>query len=285
MSGQLLVFSESIDDVLKVVQETPRGRWFVEAFAERLKGEGTSTILSAIAKLENHISSISNSGASDELLQKARSSIALARQEIANLEPKSATLSSEAQMFANLAEMSRKAFGEGQGGKGIERALKLVADLDHDLNSSQKIVDAVAAAKPAQQYFKADEAIFEPAPAPKLVVEPTPATKPAELVETPSRGAKLVIRRMAATENASPIVVEEQMEAKAVEASIPVINEQEIEAPIAEPLVIISTPEPVAKEPAQKANPENSRIVIIRRKADEILAVPLVDIEAAVNAA
>ena len=42
MSGQLLVFSESIDDVLKVVQETPRGRWFVEAYAQRLKGEGTS---------------------------------------------------------------------------------------------------------------------------------------------------------------------------------------------------------------------------------------------------
>ena len=282
MTGQLLVFSESIDDVLKVVQETPRGRWFVEAYTQRLKGEGTSTILSAIAKLENHISSISNSSASDELLQKARSSIALARQEIASLEPKSAALSTEAQMFANLAEMSRKTFGEAQGGKGVERALKLVADLDHDLSITPS---TFAAAKPAQQYFKADEAIFEPTPAPKLVVEPTPATKPAELVETPNRGAKLVIRRISATENASPIVVEEQIEAKAVEASIPFINEQEIEAPIAEPLAIISTPEPVAKEPAQKANPENSRIVIIRRKADEILAVPLVDIEAAVNAA
>ena len=273
MTGQLLVFSESIDDVLKVVQETPRGRWFVEAYAQRLKGEGTSTILSAIAKLENHISSSSNSGASDEVLQKARSAIALARQEIANLEPKSATLSTEAQMFANLAEMSRQAFGENQGGKGVERALKLVADLDRDLNAAPISTGTVAAAKPAQQYFKPDEAIFEPAPAPKLVAEPAPATKAPDIVETPNRGAKLVIRRMSSAENAAPIVAETPVEAETIVAPI-------LAAPIEEPIAIAATPEPVIK-----ASTESSRIVIIRRKADEAMAVPLVDFEVAVNAA
>ncbi len=275
MTGQLLVFSESIEDVLKVVQETPRGRWFIEAYAQRVKGEGTSTILSAIAKLENHISSISNSGTSDEVLQKARSAIAQARQEIANLEPKTSSLSNEAQLFANLAEMSRKAFAGGQGSKGVERALKLVADLDRDLNLTPVNAEPVAAAKPPQQYFKADEAIFEPAPAPKLVAEPKPVAKVTEPPETPNRGAKLVIRRMGATENVTPIAAETpQTEVVATET---------IEAPaeiIEEPIAIVSAPEPIAK-----ASTENSRIIIIRRKADEAMSVPLVDHDTEVNAA
>lgn len=267
MSGQSLVFSESIDDVLKVVQETPRGRWFIEAYAQRVKSEGTSNILGAIAKLENHISSISNSGASDEILQKARSAIALARQEIVNLDPKTITLSSEAQLFANLAEMSRQAFGENQGGKGVERALKLVADLDRDLNGTP-------ATKPAQQYFKQDEAIFEPAPAPKLVAETPRAIKVVETPEASNKGAKLIIRRMAPAEVAAPAKVAAIIEESAAVA----VDAANIETPPEEPVVAISTPEPIAATPA-----ENSRIVIIRRKAHEAMEVPLVDAE--INAA
>lgn len=258
MSSQSLVFSESIDDVLKIVQETPRGRWFIEAYAQRVKSEGTSNILSAIAKLENHISSISSSGASDEVLQKARNAIAQARQEIANLEPKAITLSSEAQLFANLADMSRKAFGDNQGGKGVERALKLVADLDHDLNGTP-------ATKPAQQYFKQDEAIFEPAPAPKLVSETPPVAKVVDTPEASNKGAKLVIRRLAPAEVIDPVIEERIIETSAAAA-------------IEEPVATTSTPEPIAETPV-----ENSRIVIIRRKANETMEVPLIDAE--VNAA
>ena len=258
MSGQSLVFSESIDDVLKIVQETPRGRWFIEAYAQRVKSEGTSNILSAIAKLENHISSISSSGASDEVLQKARSAIALARQEIANLEPKVTTLSSEAQLFANLADMSRKVFGENQGGKGVERALKLVADLDHDLNGTP-------VNKPAQQYFKQDEAIFEPAPAPKLVTEAPPAVKVVDTPEASNKGAKLVIRRLAPAEVITAPVAETTIEVRAVVTA-------------KEPKIETSREELVSETPV-----ENSRIVIIRRKAHETMEVPLVDTD--VNAA
>ena len=280
MSGQSLVFSESIDDVLKVVQETPRGRWFVEAYAQRLKGEGTSNILSAIAKLENHISSISNSGASAEVLQKARNAIAQARQEIANLEPKAAALSSEAQLFANLAEMSRKALGENQGGKGVERALKLVADLDRDLNGMSPALESSAAATPAQQYFKQDEAIFEPTPAPKLVVDPKPAAKAADTPEASNKGAKLVIRRLAPTAVIAPaeIIAPPVAETGIEENVAAAVEDLKIETPREEPVAIISTPVPVAEAPV-----ENSRIIIIRRKADEAMEVPLID--AAVNAA
>jgi hypothetical protein len=238
MSDLSLVFSESIDDVLKLVQETPRGRWFLDAYASRLKSDGTSTILTAIAKLESNLSHLSNSGASAELLDKARSAIATARKEIANLEPQAAKLSTEAQLFSNLAELSRKAFSNTEAtpsvGKGVERALRLVADLDRDLNGTSATPEQ---SKPAVRFFKQDEEIFEPAPAPKAV------TKPVELPEIANKGAKLTIRRLNA--------------------------DQPMEAPIIET---------VAEQPAAPAIEEApSRIVIIRRKAEDTIAVPLVD--------
>lgn len=280
MAGQSLVFSESIDDVLKIVQETPRGRWFIEAYAQRVKGEGTSNILAAIAKLENHISSISNSGASEDILQKARNAIALARQEIANLEPKTATLSNEAKLFANLAEMSRKAFGENQGGKGVERALKLIVDLDHDLNHTTAANENPVATKPAQQYFKQDEAIFEPAPAPKLVAEAAPVAKLIELPEVSTRGAKLVVRRLVPAVSVIQDADETSIENAPLQAPITSEEAPQPETLTNEPIAIFSEPETEAK-----ASPGNSRIVIIRRKADETMAVPLVDQEIATNAA
>lgn len=278
MAGQSLVFSESIDDVLKIVQETPRGRWFIEAYAQRVKGEGTSNILAAITKLENHISSISNSGTSEDVLQKARSAIALARQEIANLEPKTATLSNEAKLFANLAEMSRKAFGENQGGKGVERALKLIVDLDHDLNDTTAANENPVTSKPAQQYFKQDEAIFEPAPAPKLVAEAAPVAKVIEMPEAATRGAKLVIRRLVPAVSAMPTAEESSIENEPSQA--PTIS---VEAP--QPETLTNEPIAIVPETEAKASPGNSRIVIIRRKVDETIAVPLIDLEVEVNAA
>lgn len=244
MGGQIQAFSESIDDVLTAVQETPRGRWFLEAYAARIKADGTTNILGAIAKLEGNLERLSISGASAELLEKARKAIATAREEIANLEPDSAKLSSEAQLFSNLAELSRNAFSANPQppafGKGVERALRLVADLDRDLN--QKTTEFAPPPKPTAQYFKQDEEIFEPAPA-----KPSPIiTMAPELPEPTNKGAKLTIRKLA--------------------GEVPKIETE------AAPSITIS---PIAETPV-----EPSRIVIIRRKANEVLAVPLVDAEA-----
>lgn len=246
MGGQIQAFSESIDDVLTAVQETPRGRWFLEAYAARIKADGTSNILGAIAKLESNLERLSNSGAGSELLEKTRNAIAMARQEIAKLEPDSVRFSSEAQLFANLAELSRKAFSTSNEaptlGKGVERALRLVADLDRDLN--QKTTEFAPPPKPLVQYFKQDEEIFEPAPANFAPV----AAKVAEPQEPSNKGAKLTIRKL------TPEISELKVEPK---TEIPIIVET-----------------PVVEAPA-----EPSRIVIIRRKADEVVAVPLVDAE------
>lgn len=245
MVGLSLVFPESIDDVLTAVQETPRGRWFLEAYADRVKNDGTVNILSAIAKLENNLNAIAAGGAEAGLLQQARSAIATAKREIALLEPKTAQLSAEGQLFAKLAELSRQAFSataEPSVANGIDRVFKLVTELDLSLTLRQTHAVEAAPPKPAIQYFKQDEAVFEPAPAPVFVA----VAKPAAIAEVPNRGAKLVIQRVNSAKPETVMTVEE---------------------PSVTPSMPLS--EPKSEEP--------SRIVIIRRKADEASDVPMFD--------
>jgi hypothetical protein len=241
MAEQLSAFPESIDEVLTAVQETPRGRWFLEAYAARVKNDGTSNILSAIAKLENNLTAMTIGGADAGLLQNARAAIAAAKAEIATLEPQTANLSAEGQLFAKLADLSRQAFATQEPtkasiGSGVDRVLKLVSDLDQSLSPQP--------AKPATQYFKQDEAVFEPAPAPAIAV-----VKPVAIEAAP-KGAKLTIHRIGQTKTDEP--------APTVETSI-------------EPIVITS-----AEVPEPKIQ-ETSRIVIIRKKAEEVMEVPLLD--------
>jgi hypothetical protein len=254
MSGQQPAFPESLDEILNVVKETPRGRWFLEAYTNRVQTGGTSTILSAISKLESSLQSMSVSGADAALLQKARQHIAQARADIAGSEPGKSTLSSEGQLFAKLADLSRKAFNDPSNGepaiaKNVERALRLVADLDQDLGTTL-IPMPVAAPKPAAQYFKQDDDVFEPAPAPTATRQVRP-TKP---VETASRGAKLVIQHIDLNKTEAPSSV-------SVETQKP--------EPI-EPMAITATE-------MEAVTPEPSRIVIIRKKAEDLIEVPLVD--------
>jgi hypothetical protein len=258
MGGQSSVFPESIEEVLTAVQETPRGRWFLEAYTNRIKADSTANILQAIAKLDLHIKTLATGGVEAGLLQQARNAIDAAKREISLLEPQTAELSAEGQLFAKLAELSRAAFSnnapaQASIGSGVDRALKLVAELDRNLSVSKNDNVVAAPSKPAIQYFKQDEEIFEPAPAPVIAA----VAKPEPITEVSTRGAKLVIQRISATK--TEMIVE------------PVAPQ---EAP-AEPPAIVSTTLPEAKQP------DTSRIVIIRRKADEMIDVPLLDEEQA----
>ena len=254
MSGQQSVFPESLDEILNVVKETPRGRWFLEAYTNRVQTGGTSTILSAISKLESSLQSMSGSGADAALLQKARQHIAQARADIVGSEQGKTTLSSEGQLFAKLADLSRKVFNEPSSSepaiaKNVERALRLVADLDQDLGTTL-VPMPVAAPKPAAQYFKQDDDVFEPAPAPTAIKQ----VKPAKLVETTSRGAKLVIQHIDLNKTEVPS-----------SASVETQKQEPIE------------PTAITSSEAETAPPEPSRIVIIRKKAEDLIEVPLVD--------
>lgn len=255
------VFPESIDEVLTAVQETPRGRWFLEEYANRVKNDGTANILSAIAKLENNLNAMTISGAEAGLLQQARNAIAAAKREIALLEPQTSQLSAEGQMFAKLAELSRQAFATTPASStvssGVDRVFKLVAELDKNLAPAP--IEA-APAKPAVQYFKQDEAVFEPAPAPVMAVVAKPTPTPAS-VEVSNRGAKLTIQRTSPPKTE----IAPEIQAPEVQAAPPIIEE---------PIAIISC------APTEPAQDETSRIVIIRRKADELIDVPLLDEQA-----
>lgn len=253
MGGLSPVFPESIDEVLTAVQETPRGRWFLEAYATRVKNDGTANILNAIAKLEHNLNSMTVSGIETGLLQQARNAIAAAKREIALLEPQTAQLSTEGQMFAKLAELSRQAFSttptNATISSGVDRVFKLVAELDKNL---APVSVGTAPAKPAAQYFKQDEAVFEPAPAPIMAVVANPIPTP---VEAPNRGAKLTIQRV------NPAKAEIIPEPQTIDAT----------ATLEEPVAIFTS------SPLEQIPEEPSRIVIIRRKADELIDVPLID--------
>ena len=257
MSGQQPVFPESLDEILNVVKETPRGRWFLEAYSNRVQTSGTSSILAAINKLEINLGSMSGNSADTALLQRAREHIAKARADITSSESGISGLSAEGRLFAKLADLSRKAFNEPSAeqpaiSENIERALRLVADLDQDL-SDTLVTMPVAAPKPAIQYFKQDDDVFEPAPA-AATLKQVKTSKPAEPT---TRGAKLVIQHVGLN---------------SAEATPPQAQPDQ-KPPISQPLINNS----FEKGEMASAATEPSRIVIIRRKADEIVEVPLVE--------
>ena len=190
-------FPESIDELVSVVEETPRGRWFLQAYAERLRKGETAAILASIEKLEASLKSMSGSGAEAKLVETTRAAIAQARQEIQNLSPEMSGFSPEGQLFAKLAEQSRQAFADRNEtpaiGKSVERALRLVADLERNF-ASQSMAKTSPQAQQAA-YFKQDEAIFEPAPVKPVVV----ISEPKLQTDAPARGARLVIQRVGDT--------------------------------------------------------------------------------------
>ena len=80
MRGLQRGFPESIDDIVSAVEETPRGRWFLRAYAERLRKGETDTILASIEKLETSLKSMRGSSADSKLIESTRAAIAQARQ-------------------------------------------------------------------------------------------------------------------------------------------------------------------------------------------------------------
>jgi hypothetical protein len=249
----------SLDEVLSAVKETARGRWFLESYEARLRETETSRVLGAIAKLENHIQSMAATSEDAVLVKRAREAISAARRDIAALEPANQALSNEAQLFGKLAERARTAFNDNNGTtQSVGRALQLVGDLERELGAPvATFAPAPApAVVPAANFFRQDEAIFEPAPK----QAPTPAAAPVaeSPVEASPRGAKLVVHRAAPRPSTEAVAKAETAAAAPAPAPLPV----------PEPTELAATPE--------DSTPK-SRIMIVRRKADEMEQVPLMD--------
>ena len=254
MSELQNAYPASLEEVLVAVKETARGRWFLENYEARLRGQDNARILEAINKLENHVLSVAKSTPDGDLVKRARDAITAARRDIAALEPSATGLTPEARLFAQLADKARTSFnGPPTTGQSVSRALQLVGDLDREFSAVEPIANFAA----PTQLFKQDEAIFEPAP--KRAA--TPAGVASGHIESSPRGAKLLVSRFGA-QNAAEVPNEIASASDNTPEVAPQFAPPETATPtLAAPLV----------------EPTKSRIVVIRRKAEEMEGVPLLD--------
>ncbi len=237
----------SFVDILEAVQDSKRGRWFLQEFEARIQKRDTHSLLQAISRLENRMESMGAQTGNPDDLSKVRSAIANARQDILKLDLGKNGLSKEGRLFAELAEMARKAMPVAvDSNAGIVRTLQLVDEIDRAIAAP---VDSGA------KFFSADASLFErPAPVAKPVLvsagEPVvQATEP--MIKAPSvkkedaapTGAKLVIRKTGQVDE--PVVK----------------GEPERLAATIEHLTPIAAEMPVI---------DNPRIVITRRKAEDM---------------
>ena len=254
--GNLAEKGLTFDDVLQAVQESSRGRWFLDEFQKRAKGDDGGKVLAAIAKIEARIEGMAEAASAAGELEKVRSAIASTRREIALQKPESSELSDEGRMFAKLAELARKTMPAHAANdhitNGVVRTLNLVDALDQSLNSSNH------APKPADTYFSADNDIFAPAPkASKPVLVSVAQIEPLVIaaetvpvgVEMLSKGARLVIHRTKPATAIPDIVASEETPS---------------ELSVDKPLQIVETAEIVSP-----------RIIIVRRKPEEMQTLPL----------
>ncbi len=176
----------SFDDILEAVQDSKRGRWFLQEFEARLQKRDTQIILKAISRLEARMEDLGPQASNPEDLNKVRAAIVTARNDLIKLGLGKDALSKEGRLFAEMAEMAKKAMpATVNGSAGIVRSLQLVAEIE----------STIAPANPDQgsRYFIADANLFErPATAAKPVLVQAPEIKKEEPAAT---GAKLVIRR------------------------------------------------------------------------------------------
>jgi hypothetical protein len=238
----------SFDDILEAVQDSKRGRWFLQEFETRLQKRDTSSLLSAMARLESRMGELSIASGKPEHLGAVGAAIAAARNDLLKLGLGKEAMSNEGRMFADLAELARKTMPDtAEGRAGIMRALQLADEID-------KVVAPAANTDSGAKYFQPDAELFErktPLSKPTLVAAPEPVlnTKTPALpqpVPPVATGAKLMIRRAGQSAGAPPAVPA--------------------------PIVEAQTPAPVLAEtpPPERPAIDNPRIVIIRRRAEDM---------------
>ena len=277
-SGAMAESGLTFDDILGAVQESGRGRWFLEEFQKRHEDKGSAKILAAISKIESRIEAMAHVHEPAGELSKLRCAIATARREIALQETGFTELSAEGRMFAKLAEMARKTLPASPANdasvkltSSVVRALNLIDEIDVTLNAPGSPLAANT-----DTYFKADAALFEPpVKPPRPILVSVPAAQPVQkaLVEPaaisqakedePKRGARLVINRLGAP--ASGVMETTQITGATVATPAPVVDEATAQT-------VVLTTTAVAET---KATP---RIVIVRRKPEDMQTVPLAEL-------
>lgn len=292
----------SFDDILEAVQDSRRGRWFLDEFRNRMRQEDQARILSAINKIENRLETLPGTSAATGELDKVRAAIAATRSDIARLGLKPQGLSEEGRLFANLAELARKTLPAEANENvvpGVLRALRLVDSLDATLNPPQAVAPVPTS---PDSFFAQDAALFDApatppaiaasiaapvaavetsAPAP-VVAAPPPAPVP-QVADLPAssapQGARFVIVKTGADEHPDePALCDKDLpaepeRAEAADVAIPTAPEPDAMA--------YSTPR---GEPEDMRS-DTPRIVIIRRKPEEMAELPLAEFDDMTGAA
>jgi hypothetical protein len=261
----------SFEDILEAVQESKRGRWFLKEFENRFQKQDTGSILQAISKLEARMNDLGPQADQPDELSKVKFAIANARNDLLKLGAGKEALSAEGQMFANLAELARKAIPANvEANATIVRTLQLVAEIDRTISPPSKPDSGAKYFNADEQLFERDNKIAKPVLVASTPVTLIPASPPVEKTivsrkeEPVATGAKLIIRRTSGSE---------AIEADAA-ASLPVTTVAEVvSTPLAAPPVV-SHSEDVAKI-------DTPRIVIIRRRAEEMANVETDSVSAA----
>jgi hypothetical protein len=236
----------SFDDILEAVQDSKRGRWFLQEFETRLQKRDTRSVLDAISRLESRMENLGSQTSNPDEIGKVRNAIANARNDLIKLGLGKEALSKEGRIFHDMAELARKAMPVAvDSNAGIVRTLQLADEIESVFTPAPN-VDRGA------KYFATDSNLFErqaALPKPVLVQQAEP-TIPEPLIhvnavkkdEPAPVGAKLVIRKA----------------------------NQAIEKP--EPIIEAEPAPPVVSSAVAPDMPaiDNPRIVIIRRKAEDM---------------
>ncbi len=278
--GSLAAVGLTFDDILEAVQDSRRGRWFLEEFKKRNASAEIRDVLAAINRIESRINSLADSGAAASELARVKTAISTTRQAIAKTD---AGLSAEGRLFADLAERARKAMGSSESASGVSQAIRLIDDLDRQLNAVRSNAETSAN---SDQYFSRDSDLFEKQPVaakPVLVSSrpepvapetPQPASENGATVtalpknEGVQLGARLVITHTSAKpgepsiqeSETTPVVTSDESSAREADAKL------SAEASPFDPGAIASSPEAAASK---------GRIVIIRRTPEEMSDMPL----------
>jgi hypothetical protein len=250
----------SFDDLLEAVQDSKRGRWFLQEFESRVQKRDTQSILSAISKLENRMEILGPKASSPDDLTKVRSAISNARDDLFKLGlGKDAMskdgMSKEGRLFAEMAEMARKAVPQsGDQNAGIVRTLQLVDEIDRAISSSNQDTGS--------KFFAADSNLFDRPPASKpVLVEVT--SEPTVAVEAPTPVVEAV--KPAAPKTVEPVATGAKLTIRKIGASTP------NEAAVVESILVAEAAVPTSELPKSTVEaPDNPRIVIIRRRAEDM---------------
>jgi hypothetical protein len=166
----------TFDDILEAVQDSKRGRWFLQEFETRIQKRESAGLLQAIQRLERRMEGLTAAGAPLHDIDKVRGAIATARKDMLQLGFGKQAMSAEGRLFADLAELARKSLPANDDCKDkIVRSLQLVDEIDRAID---------AATTSGTRFFMADAQVFENAAA----ADPAPTST--------ATGATLIVRRV-----------------------------------------------------------------------------------------